>query len=134
MMNNTLEKKATSALDSLQREAWMDMPTSQLDGEQKKALREFERMVQAYEDELEKQRRMAEGEVKALEEEILGLVRVFNVELIELHGQAVDTAMLLACAQQQAAALASTLQLVRSTLFMLYALEGLLSPVKKLQY
>lgn len=113
MMNNTLEKRAATTLDALQREDWMELPQSQMTAAQKKELREFEKLVQAYEDEVEKRRRMAEGEQKAMEEEVLGLLKDFNTELWELHGKKVDAGMLVASAQQQASALASTLELVR---------------------
>lgn len=113
MMNNTLEKRAATPLDALQREDWMELPQSQMTAAQKKELREFEKLVQAYEDEVEKRRRMAEGEQKAMEEEVLGLLKDFNTELWELHGKKVDAGMLVASAQQQASALASTLELVR---------------------
>ena len=115
MMNNTLERKAVNPLDELTREPWMDLPPNQLNAEQKKSLREFERLVQECKDQAEKERRIAEGERKSLEDEILVIIRTFNVQLSELHNVRLETVVQTCCWEQQALSLASALQLVCPT-------------------
>jgi hypothetical protein len=80
MMNGTLEvKKEVVTADSLVKEDWMDeIPFSQMNDEQKKAVEEFKIQAKAIADAAEKQKKALELELKKLRSEVNEVVKVFD--------------------------------------------------------
>lgn len=112
MMGGTLERARADPLATLKRESWMSVPLKDMTPAQAKELREFERRVQEAEEAALKARRMAESERKAVEEKVLAEIRDFNARLVALHGHHLRARAARAAAEQQALALAQSLETV----------------------
>jgi predicted nucleic acid-binding Zn-ribbon protein len=114
MMNNTPERRKPDAFEHLVREPWMDMPLKSMTKSQREALREFNKKVAEVEESLKKAVRIAEGERKGLEEEVIAHINNFNAQLLHLYKECISHKMQIASAERARLALISSVIGVRT--------------------
>eukprot|EP00798_Chlamydomonas_sp_ICE-L_P016811 gene16811-23093_t len=90
MMNGKVAiRKQNDSAAVLKREAWMDVPRTQMSKEQRIKLIEFEKKVADAAEGEEKQKRLLETERKALEIEVYDIIVDFNNALYNVHNHKV---------------------------------------------
>ena len=112
-MNGTLERSKENGLEQLVRQPWMDTPLKDMTQAQRLQLKEFEKQVKEMQEAADTARRIAEGERRSLEIDILAAVASFHMTLHQLHIDRLAADMLLAVVQQQQFALSSSVHEVR---------------------
>jgi hypothetical protein len=115
MMNNKPDRRKPDAFENLKREPWMDMPLKSMTKAQREALRDFDKKVQEVEEGLRNAVRIAEGERKTLEEEIMAAIIAFNAELRQLSSECDAAKMRIAVTEQ------TRLAIMSSVLILLHA-------------
>ena len=115
MMNNHPERRKADAFEHLAREPWMDMPLKSMTKAQREALREFDKKVLEVEESLKKAVRIAEGERKVLEEDIIAVINNFNGQLFQLYNECVTCRMQISSAERARLALVSSVVGVRTS-------------------
>ena len=124
MMNNNPEIRKPDAFEHLTREPWMDMPLKSMTKAQREALRDLDKKVQEVEESLKKAVRIAEGERKVLEEDIIAAINTFNGQLLQLYNECVACRMQISSAERAQLALVSSVIGVRILQIYLYTMHS----------